>query len=149
MSCRSILTQALWNVAAHIPSTSAPIFSRRSLSSAAALFVKVTASMFHGFTLSSPKISERRSAASKLSISPARKLCAKATSSSDSSLTVLLLYALPKRSIFAIRLQSTVVLPLPAPATISTAPFMRNTAFFCISFVRLKYLFSICFFSVK
>lgn len=43
---------------------------------------------------------------------------------------------------FAMRLQSTVVFPLPAPAIIRTAPFTWNTAFRCISLVLEKKLVS-------
>ena len=65
ISLRSMRTQAEWNVEALMFIPSSPsIAARRSLSSPAALFVKVMARMFHGFTGSAATISRRVSKSS-------------------------------------------------------------------------------------
>ena len=139
-----IRTQALWKVLAQISLPSSPsIFTRRSLSSAAALFVNVMASICHGFGASTVSMGLTRS---YRELSPFRyddKISS--GSSSKPVFTLSELYASPYSIRYAIRLTITVVFPLPAPARISSGPFTAVTAWNCI-LLSPENLFSIIFF---
>ena len=120
---------------------------RRWRSSPAALLVKVIARIFQGCTGSTATISARRSAFSGV-FSIVGKSWRNCSCSGVRPRTVSSRYALPNLIMLAIRLQSTVVFPLPAPAIIRTAPFTRNTARRCISLVLEKKLVSAFRFNV-
>ena len=133
---RRMRTQAEWKVEANTSSPSSPpsILRRRSLSSPAALLVKVMAITFQLRTAFCRSIPSSQAGASvPVIIAVFRAL----TSSSVTSRGVQLEpWAEPNRIRFAMRLTRTVVLPLPAPARMSSGPSVVNTACRCISFRR-------------
>ena len=129
-------TQAEWNVEANTSSPSSPpsIRRRRSFSSPAALLVKVMAITFQLRTASFRSIPSSHDGASVPVMMAVRRAF---TSSSVTSRGVHLEpWAEPKRMRLAMRLTSTVVFPLPAPARMSRGPLVVNTASRCISFRR-------------
>ena len=92
----------------------------RLLSSPAALLVKVMARMCQGLTGST---AQHARSASRPTSSPARYRSRQAAwSSVRVGGTESLWYPLPKATRLATRLMTAVVLPLPAPARISTGP---------------------------
>ena len=124
-SRRRMRRHAEWNVHAQTSFASGPsIRSSRALSSPAALFVNVIARMRHGSTGSSAAYTAASSPPTRSSESV--RSSAKAGSSSQS-------LARPKLSRFAMRFINTVVLPLPAPASISSGPSVAITASICLS----------------
>ena len=129
-------TQAEWKVEAKTSSPSSPpsIRRRRSFSSPAALLVKVMAMTFQLRTAFWRSIPSSHTGASVPVMMAVRRAF---TSSSVTSRGVHFEpWAEPKRMRLAMRLTSTVVLPLPAPARMRSGPSVVNTACRCISFSR-------------
>ena len=125
-----------------------------SLISLAALLVKVMAMMLQGAAGSTwqSQSARRRSSGEAHSSIRSRKATSSSVNAAGISLQSL---PLPKRIRLAIRLMSTVVLPLPAPASRSSGPSVVRTAFCCMSFnwenwvaiyffLAVKNLFSNC-----
>lgn len=137
MSRRRIRTQAEWKVAAQTSLASGPRRrSRRSFSSPAALFVKVMARMLQGMA-GSRRHSRRarsRSSPSASAGQPSKKARSSGvTQAGTSSLSAPRPYSMR----LATRWMSTVVFPLPAPASSSKGPSVARAALRCIGF-RLK-----------
>ncbi len=133
--------QIEWKVPAHrSDAMSSPnsVLSRDFISPAA-LLVNVMARIVHG-----------GQGLSMYSLSRASKL-SRSSEDAPSSLAMSLSerpagsrsekYALPYLIMYAIRCTSTVVLPLPAPASTSSGPFTVKTASRCLSF-KLPYNWS-------
>ena len=125
-SRRRMRTQAEWKVQAQISFALSPsIRSSRSFSSPAALLVKVMARMRQGATGSS--------AATRCASAPPLRSMASFFSSASAGSSSLS-PALPYFRRLAMRLMSTVVFPLPAPARISSGPSVAITASICMLF---------------
>ena len=129
--------QAEWKVAAQmlLAASSPHIRSSRSRSSPAALLVKVMAITDQGAAGSTAH--SRRASRQSSGPGSSGKFSKKARSSSvaqEGVSTVSL--PRPKVSRLSTRLMSTVVLPLPAPASSSRGPSVASTASCCRGFMR-------------
>ena len=134
MSRRKMRQQAEWNVIAQTSCASGPsILDKRSFSSFAALLVNVMAIILQGSAGSS---AHRKSALRRSNSRIGSASCSKNKTSSSVTVSGTRLLSLPdpNRIKFAIRLISTVVLPLPAPASNSNGPSVVKTASRCIVF---------------
>ena len=120
--------QAEWKVAAQMSLAAGPhMCSRRSLSSPAALLVKVMAMTVQGAAGS--RAQRRRARIQSSGAGSAGKASRKARSSSPAhSGTSGLSDPRPKVRRLSTRLMSTVVFPLPAPARRSRGPSVASTA---------------------
>ena len=129
-------TQAEWKVEANTssPSSSPSMERRRAFSSPAALLVKVMAMMFQ-LRAGSQRIIPSSQAGTSVPVMMAVRRARRSSSAAGRGVS-LLPWALPNRIRLAIRLTSTVVLPLPAPARISSGPLVVKTACRCISLSR-------------
>ena len=134
MSRRKMRTQALWNVEAHTSRASSPsIRSRRSFSSVAALLVNVMASTSQGLAGST---AQRYSISGFWAGSGSRIYPSRNSTSSPVMGMGISSVSLPRPYFnrLATRLISTVVLPLPAPASSSSGPSVVSTPWRCLSF---------------
>ena len=135
MSRRRIRSQAEWKVEAQISSAPGPSrAARRSFSSPAALLVKVMAMMDQGTAGS------RRHSRSCRSLSPCPVAAYPSKKVRSSPVTHWGTSGLSEPRPYFIRLamrwMSTVVLPLPAPASRSSGPSVASTARCCSGFSR-------------
>ena len=133
MSRRRMRTQAEWKVEAQMSLAAGPsIRSSRSFSSPAALLVKVIARMVQGAAGS------RRHSASCRALSPAPEAAYSSRKRRSSSVTRSGTSGLSEPRPYFIRLamrwMSTVVFPLPAPASSSSGPSVASTALCCSGF---------------
>ena len=135
MSRRRMRTQAEWKVLAQISLAEGPsIAASRSFSSPAALLVKVMARMDQGAAGSS------RHSRSCRCLSPCPVLAYSSKKARSSSVTGAGTSSLSEPRPYFIRLamrwMSTVVLPLPAPASRSSGPSVARAAFCCSGLSR-------------
>ena len=127
---RRMRTQIEWKVPAQMSLAAGPsIVSRRCLNSPAALLVKVMQRMFHG--RAGETAVARRNSVSSSFVPLSSSASIAGTYFSAPAGTNASSYALPKWIRCAMRLTSTVVLPLPAPARTSSGPLTAYTASRC------------------
>ena len=132
---RRMRRQAVWKVCAQTAeaaSSSSSAAVRRSRSSRAALLVKVIAMTSHGFA---GCMAHSRSACARFSGRGSVRYSVRNSRSCSAapSGAYSLVSPCPKRRILMMRLMSTVVLPLPAPAKMSRGPSVAYTASRCFS----------------